>query len=88
MFTPAIAASSGSAPCCEIISNARATPRMPLAEEMTTGRVAGACRQTAIASPAAGRARASRGQYELTAAAAPAPTKSRRVIDTYAPCEG
>src|SRR5688500_12854108 len=72
MLTPAIAASSGSAPFVSI-SYARATPRMPFADAMTVGREARHTGASSLASRLPARPRES-----PAAAAAPVPRKPRR----------
>src|SRR5919199_5361701 len=85
MFTPAIAASSGSAPCV-IIWYAFATPRSPFAEAMATGRPAGAAGAGHSTAPrTAGVAASARETTRPAAAVAPAPRKSRRESGTGPP---
>src|SRR5688500_19773375 len=86
MFTPAIAASSGSAPR-DNISYARATPRSPFSDAITTGRPADRVAEGDWGLTSNGDAEASRGRVKPAAAAAPVARKSRRVMDTGPPEE-
>src|SRR6185436_2787195 len=82
MLTPAMIASRVSAFWRVIISYARATPRMPLAEAMTTGGDANAPLNDASRFASRDSARASRSRVSPAAAAAPTPMKCRREIVT------
>ena len=82
MLTPAMMASSVSAFWRVIMSYAFATPRMPLAEEITIG---GPANPPPLSNRSSVSALASRSRVRPAAAAALKPTKWRREIDKPLP---